>query len=306
MKNYSSKFKINSKLLLIVFIFSFFIFHFGEANAAKFTLSLSDFNEIVIGRQFKVNLFLDSESSSINAVEGKINFPENIGLYSVSDGGSIISFWAEKPKIGGNEISFAGVVPGGYNGSNGLVFSAVFTPKAAGSSVIKIINVKALLNDGQGTPAPVSVSNLPVKVASYNLTSEKLQVEVKDSEKPETFSLQVTRDESMFDGKWFLVFTTQDKGSGIDRYEIKESDKKQKKGEWKTAESPYLLSDQKLYSYIYVKAVDKAGNERVVMLEPAFAPWYKRPLVDIIVGLGIIIVVLFSIWLWQRFLKKKH
>jgi hypothetical protein len=37
---------------------------------------------------------------------------------------------------------------------------------------------------------------------------------------------------------------------------------------FKKAESPYVLEDQSLRSYVVVKAVDKAGNERVEILYP--------------------------------------
>jgi membrane protein YdbS with pleckstrin-like domain len=42
---------------------------------------------------------------------------------------------------------------------------------------------------------------------------------------------------------------------------------------------PYVLKDQTLKSIIRVKAVDKAGNERIVSLQPQSAiklKWYKN------------------------------
>jgi len=77
-----------------------------------------------------------------------------------------------------------------------------------------------------------------------------------------------------------LVFATQDKGSGIDGYAIHESPRIKTRistNELMEDESPYLLKDQNLRSYIYVKAVDKAGNERIAMLEPRYPfKWYER------------------------------
>ena len=60
------------------------------------------------------------------------------------------------------------------------------------------------------------------------------------------------------------MFATQDKISGVDIYKVRE-------GSWgfyKQAESPYLLKYQKLDKKIYVKAIDKGGNERIVVLNP--------------------------------------
>ena len=101
-----------------------------------------------------------------------------------------------------------------------------------------------------------------------------------------------------------MVFAAQDKGLGIDYYEIAEkrgSNITQNYAEllWQKEESPYLLEDQKLKSYIYVRAVDKAGNARIVYLPPQ-APWYKKWPVYILVGLGLAIVVLLIKWLWRK------
>ncbi len=66
-----------------------------------------------------------------------------------------------------------------------------------------------------------------------------------------------------------MTFATQDKQSGIDHYEIQESrSSKIDAGKWKTAESPYLLIDQELHSFIYVLAIDRQGNERVIKVFP--------------------------------------
>ena len=43
------------------------------------------------------------------------------------------------------------------------------------------------------------------------------------------------------------------------------------------AESPYLLKNQKLNKNIFIKAVDKNGNERVAVLLPQKPlPWYEK------------------------------
>jgi len=130
---------------------------------------------------------------------------------------------------------------------------------------------------------------------------------------------EVSRDPNIFDGKWFLVFATQDKGSGIDHYEVLERRelKIQKLGfskekslhskfyilnPWRVAESPYLLKDQELKSYIYVKAIDKAGNERVATLSPRnLLKWYEIWWLWGIIIIGIIII--YAVW---RILRKKH
>ena len=129
----------------------------------------------------------------------------------------------------------------------------------------------------------------------------------KDTDPPELFTPEITSDSNVFDGRWFLVFAAQDKGSGVANYAVHES--RQIKSQiatkdWNAAESPYLLNDQKLKSYIYIKAVDKAGNERFIVLPPKFAPWYKKPIVDIILTLvALVVLILIPRWLWERYTK---
>ena len=43
--------------------------------------------------------------------------------------------------------------------------------------------------------------------------------------------------------------------------------------DWRIAEGPYLLEDQSLESIIKVKAVDKAGNERMAQYLPERKPF---------------------------------
>ena len=68
---------------------------------------------------------------------------------------------------------------------------------------------------------------------------------------------------NIFDGKYFLVFATQDKGSGIDHYEVSEDNG----ASFIPAVSPYLLKNQSLDTKIIVKAFDKKGNEKIAEVE---------------------------------------
>ena len=73
---------------------------------------------------------------------------------------------------------------------------------------------------------------------------------------------------------------------------------------WKVAKSPYLLEDQGLSSFIFVKAVDKAGNERTEKLEPLHpqGAWYNNGFFwIIIIGALAILGIVLS---WKRKSKK--
>ena len=264
--------KILFILLSIAFLFPYHLF----AAEVSFDTKSQD---IKVNQLFEVGVFINTDDESINAIEGKIIFPQDLlEIKKINDGNSIINFWIEKPKSAtGGQIAFSGIVPGGYNDSRGLIFSITFLAKKEGGGAIEFSGVKALRNDGQGTEAPLTISNFKFLI----------------SNPPEEFTPQIAADPAIFDGKWFLVFATQDKGSGIDHYEVCEGKRK-----CVAAESPYLLQNQDLDEGIVVKAVDKSGNERAVTIPAQKSrAWYKD---YVIVAILIIAAIAYLIW------KKKY
>jgi len=254
---------------------------------------------IGVGQRFEVRLFLDTQDKTINAMEGKIIFSsDTLELKEIRDGNSIINFWVEGPSAAGNEINFSGIIPGGYDGQNGLIFSLIFEAKKEGAANIFLENASALLNNGQGTADATTVKNLELKIEKTGTASVP---EISDSEPPENFNPLIGRNPDIFGGKWFLTFATQDEGSGIDYYQVQERWFWQPDNNaWKKAESPYLLKDQGRRSYIYVRAVDKAGNARLAALSPTNLPLYQ---LFIIFGIIVVVLVLLRRKLWR---KKYH
>ena len=300
MQKLKSQFKIKNYFLAILVIFVLVPI---LASAAEIRIDAKSW-EIKIGERFTTNLFLDAEES-INALEGQIVFPVDLlEPKEIRDGNSIVNFWIERPKIESDKIRFSGITPGGYLGKKGLIFSVIFQSIQEGSGSIEIQDIKALLNDGKGTKANTTISNLQLVISKQVPASQPAVVEKKDTDIPEVFEPIVTSDPAVFDGKYFLVFATQDKGSGIDHYEIKESRQKFLKifKKWVIAESPYVLKDRKLRSYVYIKAVDKAGNERITVVEPRYPMrWYEAWwILGIIILSAIIIGYILRRVLWTR------
>ena len=294
-------------LYKILFIFSLGLILPQMVFAAQISFDAKT-TQAQVGKNFEVTLFVNTEQENINAFEGKIIFPNDLlDLKEIRDGNTIVNFWIEKPKAQDNAIVFSGVTPGGFNGRNGLIFSAIFEAKKEGVVKFEVNDVRILRNDGIGSMAAVSV--VPFEV----VVSKKTQVEIpaipkiEDRERPELFVPEIARDESISGGKWFIVFVTQDKASGIDHYEIKESRQRffiifQK---WSQTESPYILQDQELRSYVFVKAVDKAGNERMVKINPQNPlGWYENYENWLIIVLGLVIAYAIKKFLWRRYLKK--
>lgn len=283
--------KIIIKLIGIITLF----FSFTSTVDAT-VISIDGLNDIGVNQEFSVNLMVDNEKDTINAIEGYLYFPSDLlSLEKISDGGSIISFWVERPLIGEkNQVRFSGIIPGGYDGGNGLVFKIFFKTKKEGTGNIYINNAKILLNDGKGTEANVSLVNFPIYI-TYGMSSF-VQENIKDIDPPEVFTPMITRDKNIFYGKYFVVFETQDKGAGIDHYEVSEDGKS-----FVVAENPYLLRNQNLVGDILIKAVDKNGNERIASVSSLEQKnIYKNFLIY-----GIILEILLSIFLIIRLWKKK-
>lgn len=258
--------------------------------------------EVGVGQRFKVSIYVHSEGETVNAFGGTVHIPLFLTPISINDGNSIVALWSKRPEIESNEIMFAGIVPSGWNGNKGFLFSFIAEANLSGNEDIGLTDTLVLLHDGKGTSASLSVESL-----SFSANSDTLLVEFEemtdDKEPPEVFTLEVWYDIGLFSGDAFLVFTAQDKGSGIDHYEILETQKKlrdETKDSWEYAESPYRLHDQSLKSFVYVRAVDRTGNVRVSVYEPEDPKATSASLAFIVLAL-----ILFLI-LGLFFLRKKH
>lgn len=125
-----------------------------------------------------------------------------------------------------------------------------------------------------------------------------------DSSAPEKLTAEITE----IEGKKYAVFSAEDAISGIDHFEISETEASgiisglTQKEIWKTAENPYLPEDQGLRKNIKIKAVDKAGNERLTEIIPQkkAIPYKKIGLA--VLGFVVIILILAPI----KYRKRKN
>ncbi len=309
LETYHKKIKLIPRALCfnaLIFLVAFMLHASGftlQAQAAEMFFETKN-SQIRVGDRFEIGFFLNTEDEDINAIEGKVVFPETLlELKEIRDGNSIINFWIERPKAKNGEIIFSGITPGGYNDGQGLILSIAFLAKKEGDGAIEFSGVKALRNDGQGTEADVKISNFQFLISKQIPIPEIPIPEIKDIEPPEEFTPQIAADPAIFDGKWFLVFATQDKGSGIDHYEIKESRQKffAVFEKWLPAESPYVLMDQELRGFVWIKAVDKIGNERIAVVEPRYPlKWHDDWRIWSIIILGLFVLAVIGKILWKK------
>ncbi len=282
------------------------LFFNQAAQAAQIYVKFES-KQLAIGEEFPVVFYLDAEGEDINALEGVISFStDSLELIDLSDAGSLFSFWVESPALSDSgKINFSGIVPGGYSGKQGSLFTAYFKALASGRTELSLDSGQALLNDGQASQTRLVFASegLGISTDIFSATSSVYE-KIKDDEAPEEFPVYLDRNPDIFSGAWFIAFSTQDKKSGLAGYYVRELRPGKKGSDFIPATSPYLLDDQSLRSDVYVKAVDKAGNERVVRLP---AQVESSPVLNIslikAVALSILLILgIIALWLW---LKKK-
>lgn len=251
-----------------------------------------------VGQSLRVDVLIDADQG-VNTIGGEVVFSKE--LFEVADietGDSVINFWVEAPHVGKDaaSVAFSGITPGGVSGVKKKVLTLVLTPRAPGEGSISLRNTKLYIGDGSGREVEPVV--LPVRVSVSPRNGSSQADIVSDTTPPENFEVYFGRDDSLFEGKEFLVFATQDKGVGVDHYSVREG----KWGLYTQTSSPYLLKGKYLREAIFVKAVDKNGNERVVVVPPEHPGFvneiYEARFVILMVVLAWVLVR--NIYLWQK------
>jgi len=296
----NNKLRIKQNSFGLLFLLSIILnslFLISSVRAAEMFFTSSN-QKPAVGELFKADFFLNTQEENINAMAGKVVFsPDLLELQEVRDGNSIINLWVDRPVLKDGGVSFSGITPGGYHGTNGLLFSLIFRVLKPGKISVSLVDGQALLNDGKGTAAKLST---PVFNLQTGAKSEGAQIDysIDDKTPPESFVPEIGQNENISDGQWFVAFVTQDKESGIDHYEVQEKKNNNPDGSWQAVVSPYILKDQSLHSYVYIKAVDKAGNATVAVVNPKKLPFSYEKLV--IYGILLLIVFLgilrLSVW----------
>jgi hypothetical protein len=318
-----------------LFILGLFLFFCDVASAATLYID-PGISTIYRGDAIttSVRIMPDQETAEcINAADVVISYPESIVPIDVSIGQSIFSVWVESPVINKEDrtITFAGGIPNGYCGrvegdpslTNVLAEIVFRSPglqvgmaDASGSAVIDFASDTAVyLNDGFGTKAPLRLLPSTItleRTAGPGVVDEWREDVRSDVIPPENFSISLERDTNAFSGKYFIVFSTTDKQTGISHYEVIEEPLQNKAtfswgradAPWIRSISPYVLEDQTLNSTIRVRAVDKSGNEYVATLVPdesMRATTYGYHMLYAAIGITIILVVFAAgIFVWWR------
>ena len=277
-------FKFKTIILLSVFYFLLFVL---PAQAARLYFEPQ---EAIMGaeKDFSVGVRIDAKNQ-INAISAGIFIPPEIAFVDAVLGNSIINFWVEKPSFDESSriLTFSGIVPGGFQGEKEpLLTIKIKTAGQEGKAILTFNKekTKIYLHTSEGVEDSLELESLTLPIIKGK---ENIIVKTDDNDSPENFKPEISRDPNIFENRWFLVFATQDKGAGVDHYEVCEGSKTK----CAIAESPYLLHYQKLNKKIFVKVMDKSGNERIAILLPQKqSPWYQNYWI-----IGIIVLVVIAI-----------
>jgi hypothetical protein len=270
------------------FIVLFFIvlnFNYTFASSVGFyTQKFKDDNN-----KFLIEFNINTESESINAIEGKIEFPDSVEIKEINDGNSIINFWLEKPRIEDKKyIVFSGIIPGGFTGVDKNLIKIIARQNNSSNGEIKVNYIKAVKNSSSVQYLNVKLNNLKLPIKTNDFVKDDSTVE-NDSVLPELFTPAISEIGDSQNKQKVIIFATQDKGSGINHYEVKEN----YFDEYKSEESPYVLNDAIHYSKIYVKAIDNNKNELIVYIYPStFVRLYHQ--------YGIIVIIVLVILIFKR------
>lgn len=326
---------IRSKGGTYLFVFLFFLSVLLISNSVEAAYIYIDPGEASLyrGDTKTLSVRLDTdEDECINAVDVVLQYDPGIRVIDVSRGNSILNIWVEDPVIDeqNHTVSFVGGIPGGYCGripgdprlTNVLAELVVRSP---GFSVGTESNQKASIwindasqvriHDQFGTRADLrttgaTITLLPTVAQSPN--NDWNQRIEEDTNPPGDFSILLSQDTVAFGGKYYIIFNTQDKQSGVDHYEVIEEPFDEfdlfKWGSadapWKRVQSPYVLEDQTLNSTIRVRAIDKAGNITMSVLVPdeALRTVSLGLILSILSIIVFVLLVLFGIGylLWRR------
>lgn len=323
--------KMYIKKVLLFLILIFFVF-INQALSADLYISPQS-KTIYVGDRFSITIYVDSPDKAINAVSFKISYPNNLlKVESISKTGSLISLWAQDPKIENGVISGEGVILNqtsegniGFTGSKGKIIKINFKAIQEGIAEINFISGSVLANDGQGTNILKNFRNgsytieqkiTPV-IIEEEISTEKNIAKEENIQKPEAlvdkippkieeFTLKQVGDNAI---EYKII--ANDVQSGIDRIEVYLDDKLIKTF-YKSEVIDTIINISSDFHSLKIKVYDKSKNETEKIENFFIKEKYKKP-TEIIIEkdytlyylLGIIILIVLFIIFLIFFLKNK-
>jgi len=198
-----------NKILIIAWLVLAGLFPASSALAAALLYESHDNQQA-----FVVDVYLNTEGQSINALQGSLAFPDKLLQFQgANDANSVVSFWIKPPVRSGARLDFSGAIPGGYSGGRGFLFSLIFKKLDVAQSQegsLQLDKFQAFINDGLGTVADSKKSQLAFTLAPGHIIQPLIAGDFQDKKDadhtpPQPFIPQVSRSSNAFNGAWFAL-----------------------------------------------------------------------------------------------------
>lgn len=281
--------KITIALSIIIFVYT------NKTSAASIYIEKS-LDKVKVGDTFILNVYLDTDDASVNGVDGNINFNGNIDILDFNTAGSVLSLWPNKPSLNNNSIYFTGGNPSSFFGKRNKLFSFAARARDIGQVNFSFKDVDTYIDDGKGSKISIigKANGFNIDKSSNEPINQLSDIIVNDKKKPTDIKIELGRDDSVYDGKYFISFYATDNESGINRYEVKENNLPIVR-----ATHDYVLEDQSLKGFVEIKAIDNAGNftNKIIELNK-----YKKDnnFSKIFIAI-IILIIIFLLYMIYRF-----
>ena len=141
-----------NKLFRISVITLLFFSFSSSVSAAALNISSSK-DTFSIGDSFDVNILIDSQGESINAVQTTLRFPVNVlQVSSVKKTESVFSFWLTEPTFSNTDgtINFIAGSTSGFSGPSLNTLTVTFQAKGIGSGDLSFNDSVVTISDGSG------------------------------------------------------------------------------------------------------------------------------------------------------------
>jgi len=227
-----------------------------------------------------VEVRIDPQAKNLNAVEGTIGLRDvgSAGILSVmvETGGSVLTLWPALPQYYPNEkvVRFVGGATEGFDRESLILRMRIFA-SLPGNANISWIGGSAYLDNGRGTKENVSARSITVSLTKSDISAfGKLS---HDNTPPHFDAVEVGRDPSVYDGKYFISFHATDDDSGLARYEVKEDQELTN-----IFNGVYVLKNQDRKARVTITAYDQAGNSKTIEVPLRFN-WVKSVIIILLV-----------------------
>jgi hypothetical protein len=249
---------------------------------------------IKTGSTFYIPIQFERGPENINVIEGSIRIPSGITVQNIDTTGSSLAVFAHGPTLDLSQgtIEFTGGTPQGIEEATGTLFVIEARADAVGTYTVIPKSVSAFENNGEGTQVGITVPAVTVTVRDDGEVEERA---VQGT--PTPLVTAIGREETLFEGKWFVTFYGGASGASVDHYEVKEG----WFGQTVSAERYHVLRDQGRSATLFVTAVDANGNTVSTRISPE-NPWPER----FLFAGGIALLLALCGALYFLFLRKRN